>query len=444
MSAPIFRDNPDYAESVRLLIRLHKLFCEGKGESVQADEIREATEPLWWKLAEIERERIDNMAADLSTLEPDSAFTHPEVVEVDASEFWKQVGPLRREGRFTQVLGSLRKMPECVAAQRATVLRALSYEQLGEHEIALVFFEAAARFEKEGDAATTLFLSKLFNYQRRKEAVRLASALAENPEPLSIELSLFAADILGILTSRQEDKASVPNLRQAQSLFSSAIEKIEKWPENPQAKFWLNHSYKGIALCHYQLDNQAETIRFLDRAIATDSTDHEALTLRGLMCDSAQVDDAIAYFRRATEMRSPDVWPYLFLAFDALVNGRYSECLNWCALALTRSRDREILAELHEWIAISLAETGTHHDRVREMFQRALLLSPANERVVHNFDAFENALAGKKAVTPRWDVQKDIETHEALAFMSGRVQTSYVDASTSGGGPTSATVVAVN
>ena len=45
-----FANNPRYVEYERLLMHLHSLIADEKGDSEEADAIREAMEPLWRSL----------------------------------------------------------------------------------------------------------------------------------------------------------------------------------------------------------------------------------------------------------------------------------------------------------------------------------------------------------------------------------------------------------
>src|SRR4051812_20583468 len=58
--------NEPYKEYIRLLQRLHQLLVEGKGESPEADELRDGMDIPWESLNPEQRERVGGLAADLN------------------------------------------------------------------------------------------------------------------------------------------------------------------------------------------------------------------------------------------------------------------------------------------------------------------------------------------------------------------------------------------
>lgn len=60
------RDN--YRAYSRALIALHRLELEGRGESPEADGIRESMDAVWALLTEDERKRLKQLSEDLITI----------------------------------------------------------------------------------------------------------------------------------------------------------------------------------------------------------------------------------------------------------------------------------------------------------------------------------------------------------------------------------------
>ncbi len=63
MSDPVKREA--YAESLRGLLRLHKLEVAGESESDQADAVRDTLEGPWHLLSDVEKKRITGLSEDL-------------------------------------------------------------------------------------------------------------------------------------------------------------------------------------------------------------------------------------------------------------------------------------------------------------------------------------------------------------------------------------------
>src|SRR5262245_42447699 len=101
--------------------------------------------------------------------------------------------------------------------------------------------------------------------------------------------------------------------------------------------------------------------------------------LRGLARLEAKLPEAINDFRQAVQLGVASMWPYYFLAWDALHQGRYPEVLLMCNLALSRpdGTNRE-KADLYDWWGIALAESGQSLDWAIHNFREAAALAPDN------------------------------------------------------------------
>src|SRR5436190_11135480 len=130
-----FAANPYYVEHEERLKELSRLMAEGKGDTPEADALREAMEHPERQLTREEIERLNGLSADLYMLEGDELYEplepgedpqarEPERLRTSVEEAWA-----RRDAALTLVL--LRKgdagFPE---AQRAYI-RSRAYEELG-------------------------------------------------------------------------------------------------------------------------------------------------------------------------------------------------------------------------------------------------------------------------------------------------------------------------
>src|SRR4051794_25408915 len=69
MTAPRFMDNPEYVKYVGLLKQLHRMIATGKGDSDEADALRDEMDGPWSALSADEIARINRLGADLYTLD---------------------------------------------------------------------------------------------------------------------------------------------------------------------------------------------------------------------------------------------------------------------------------------------------------------------------------------------------------------------------------------
>src|ERR1700677_1576950 len=63
-----FSTRPAYVQSIRGLLRLHRLAETGNDESPEADAIRDNLERPWHELSEIEKQRIAGLSEDLYSI----------------------------------------------------------------------------------------------------------------------------------------------------------------------------------------------------------------------------------------------------------------------------------------------------------------------------------------------------------------------------------------
>jgi len=151
MVALVQESSEHYSKSVALLIELHLLMRDGKSETDEADIIRDQLDVPWKHLTENETNRIRNLSADLASLEPDSPFHHPERGGITRLDTADQIKLARRSNEYERILSILRDHAEDVSADHAAFLRGWCYEQLGEPQVANLFFSYAARLDEAND-----------------------------------------------------------------------------------------------------------------------------------------------------------------------------------------------------------------------------------------------------------------------------------------------------
>src|SRR5438128_755191 len=139
-----FTDNPYYLAYEILLKKLHRLIAEGKGDTDEADLVRDEMDGPERELTRTEDNRLGGLAADLYMLiddeiyEPgDASDRDPESLRSDIQEAWDR-------GDAEATLALLRRGPAFPRDETAH-LRARAYAQLGHVDTALLFAEYAAR-----------------------------------------------------------------------------------------------------------------------------------------------------------------------------------------------------------------------------------------------------------------------------------------------------------
>ena len=140
-----FMENPDYIEAARLLLQLHQVMSEGKGNDEEADEIRDAMEAPWYRLTKAEVARLNVLSADLYMLADDD-IPLPGPPEQRTREWLEpKLHQAVEAGDWDAFLALLRNGPDYITPGKLAHFRAIAYARLGHLDIALLFAEYAYR-----------------------------------------------------------------------------------------------------------------------------------------------------------------------------------------------------------------------------------------------------------------------------------------------------------
>ncbi len=176
MTTPHFMNNPDYVRSILLLRRLHGMIAEGKGDTDEADAVRDEMDAPWYALSEEEVARLNRLAADLYTLDEipaipaqrDESAARSLSAEIDLS--WKA-------GDWEDILDLLRRKPGVLPPHSEAFLRGWSWNQLGDPETADLFFQRAAELAPQGTNPPVAAVVARSRAGHTEEADRYARAI---------------------------------------------------------------------------------------------------------------------------------------------------------------------------------------------------------------------------------------------------------------------------
>ncbi len=154
-----------------------------------------------------------------------------------------------------------------------------------------------------------------------------------------------------------------------------------------------------LGICHELLGNSSAAVNYFTRGLQVNPNNTGLLVARGIQLYGTS-PRAISDFEQAVKLRSPVVWPYLFLAHHYLATSRFEECRLMCDAGLRTDGSDSVKSQLEEWRAIAQAELGFPPESVRASFEAALRLDPSNELAKRNQDAFEASLSGSRT-SPR-------------------------------------------
>ncbi len=105
---------------------------------------------------------------------------------------------------------------------------------------------------------------------------------------------------------------------------------------------------------------------------------------------------------------APLVWPYLYLAYDALQSGEPARGLAMAREAKKRTNVQALLANLVEWETIAAALQGGASAETIQLLQEAQAFNPFSDRIAANLHAM---IAGEPAGAMR--VANDTSSSDA-------------------------------
>jgi tetratricopeptide (TPR) repeat protein len=180
MTAPRFMNNPEYVKSVLLLKQLHRMIVEGRGDTDEADAVRDEMDAPWYALSEEEVARVDRLGADLYTLD-EMPPTPPQQDKTTAAALSAEIDLARKAGDWEDILDLLRRSPGVLPPHSEAFLRGWSWNQLGDPDTAALFFQRAAELEPHNAKYPVAVMEAHIRAGRIDEALRYARTILDPP-----------------------------------------------------------------------------------------------------------------------------------------------------------------------------------------------------------------------------------------------------------------------
>lgn len=284
-----FRGNPAYTECVRLLIELHLLMKAGESESPAADRVRDLLEQRWPGLEVTEVERVEDMSADLYTLEADSPIVHPEHIAAPKEAIWNELHERQTRRDFAAVLAFLREHPQEFDRASAALERGAAYLQLQDYDIALLFLDEANRLRPGDPTALACRLAALTNCGCEAEAEQVANQIAADGTADAMALVVAGLFLFLQATKWQSSERTrlyaggVKALQRGLTLFAGKM-------LNAEARQAVKSAHLCIAVWLEDTGKPAEARQECLAALSVDPHFESALTLLGWL-DFQQTPD---------------------------------------------------------------------------------------------------------------------------------------------------------
>jgi tetratricopeptide (TPR) repeat protein len=394
--AQTFSDNPHYVEYERLLRQLHQLIAEGRGDTDEADRIREEMDEPWRKLRQEEVDRLNGLSADLYMLQADEIFEPADPEERKPERLEPAIRVALDQHEWEQLLALLRLGPTFLSQDSVAFIRAQAYSELGHLDTALLFAEYAARLNSQEPTYARMGMELLLKLGRLDEARANAEASLQEPTPNSVILIQSATLLLNSARGMPLDQA-LPLRKLAVSMLEQAVLLAPASPALQPRD--VASAYTILGFGYELLGKPDEALNSYKEALKVEPSHSGALAARGLLHVETDPSAALADFERAVSLGVQMALPYLYLAHTAITQGDYRRCFELCNSVLLLSKNPEIVANALQWLAIAQYELGVPPDIVRSNFATAVEFDPRNDQIRANQQYFEHLIQSSR-VTP--------------------------------------------
>ncbi len=402
-------------EHEHLLIRLACLLALGKGETEEHEALCESMLESWNTLDASTREFFRGLSGDLDMLD-DTERLEPS--QKSSVELEQALGLAWNEQRYSEVLSLLRKVQAPRPPEKIAYVRGKCCSALGFHEAALAFYDHAARLKPSNGNYAYLAFVEALDLGMIDWVITKARKIGEAQD--SPPTALFAAAHALLRTDSGEEGRSDALLESIIDILSRALAAEGRLPRANRLPAVLVGGYVELGLCHERL-NQTDLARdaYTD-ALRIDPRSDAALTARGLLLASLDKAQAAIDFTEAVALKTPLVWPYLYLANRALTAREYIRAMDLCQEGLAHAKDPSQRANLLEWLALAKTGLGEPRKVVEDLFEKALDCAPFNPRIRRNKDIALGAEPSESG-GPSWQVAND--TGDDAARLQFRRQT---------------------
>jgi hypothetical protein len=269
-----FADNPAYVEYESRLVALHALDAQGRGESEEADALRDQMDDLSRRLNRPEKDRLSGLSADLYMLQ-DAEIMEPGGPPVD---FDQQLRESIDWNNWGGILSLLRRRPELIFPSVAAAWRARAYDALGHSGVALLFLDYAFRSTPHDPSYLGLRMMFLCRSGRLAEAAMEAEGFlsARGTDAL---LTIASADVLFQRVATEHDPQIIAEIcRRILTVLEPVLRTPGRGAKMPPGYLVIGNLVR--AMCLSRVGNPDQTLEAIDAAIQADPGDQVLRQLR--------------------------------------------------------------------------------------------------------------------------------------------------------------------
>lgn len=379
------------------LMRMHRLFTEGKRRSEEVAKLRNEMDEPYDDLTGEEREELTGLSADLFDVEKITSDPRG-AQDPRADAVAHSVVNALHSGRYAEALELLRGR-EAGPPSRVAFLRGRVWSEKGEPGVALQFFRHASRLRPENDDFKANVLEALFWSDPEAARHEIDRVLSELP-PEEPALVIKACDLVFSETLPRRDDGDLKLLYER--LIAALQSALRAMHGGHRAKIisefppLYGYVYSMLAVCHRYLGAIDQSYLYYTLAIGLDPLNDTILVARGAAVYGHSVlstASAVNDFLAATRMKTAMAVPYHHLAHYFLQAQQFNECIKAVNDGLSRAGTDRLKSEMLEFRAIALAGVGARPEVVRAAFQQAERCDVTNERARSNLAAYENGVS---------------------------------------------------
>src|SRR5271157_795628 len=267
-----------YSRWLNTILETHaKQLWDAADGDLDDDELNEN----WELLPEQLRRRLWGLSADLFSLVDNEKFTDADWEPIPLQELAKRVERSFQERQWDELLDLLRRPPRFVPSDQVSYIRGRAWQELGQHEVALKFFDNASRLKPGHAPYRILALECLKAACDWQEAISRANQYSLDPAaPPSL---LFrAGDVFhACLMAHGENQEQLA--QKAVDLVNAGFDRLTLRGAEVPLDSTLAAAYFTKAYCLERVGKFNEALLTYDDAIRRFPTNPEIFTARGLL-----------------------------------------------------------------------------------------------------------------------------------------------------------------
>lgn len=282
------------ADYIGLLLELHGLMTAGRGESDEADAVRDRMDAPWARLRRDELRLVDGLSADLYSLGVNRDATSATTANQSAfREFERAVS----ERDWPTVLEVIRANEEQLDAHTVAFLRAVCWAHLGEPDVALLFLAESARWHALTAEEEIWWVTCMIHAGRARDALARAREIADTAD--SPHLLLAAAEVLFVAAAEAAGGGENDVHDEAIKLAERGLAVAAETPRDELLDSLRTGALMHLALTYDHIGDRQAAIEACNQALQIDPERKTALELFGFLSyDSFPVNQRALFRHR--------------------------------------------------------------------------------------------------------------------------------------------------